>query len=272
MVITLFTKIALPKRVEVLILEFAQIFMLMRMSSHVEHSYLRSGLLITDSSDHLPIFSISLDHMRTHQRQESLFVRDKSEQNISNFLEELDCIDWSNLDGYNDPKICYSKFLERYTKTYEKHFPLKKLKHRLHSRRPWISQGLLKSIKHKNKLYKRYLSNPSPQKELIYKTYKNKLNHSLRIAKRLYYDKKLNESKSNIRATWSLLNEVLNNKKLRPKPNSVFKVDDQEISDPMEIANRFCYSVILDQTLPNGFNLPLSIKISFLAISLSLCS
>ena len=38
-----------------------------------------------------------------------------------------------------------------------------------------------------------------------------------------------------MRATWRLLNEVLNNKKLRPKPNSVFKVDDQEISDPMEI-------------------------------------
>ena len=104
--------------------------------NHVEHSYLRSGLLITDISDHLPIFSISLDHMRTHQKQESLFIRDKSNQNISNFLEELDCTDWSNLDRYNDPKICYSKFLERYTKTYEKHFPLKKLKHRLPPRRP----------------------------------------------------------------------------------------------------------------------------------------
>ena len=31
-------------------------------SNHVEHSYLRSGLLMTDISDHLPIFSISLDH------------------------------------------------------------------------------------------------------------------------------------------------------------------------------------------------------------------
>ena len=140
---------------------------------------MRSGLLITDISDHLPIFSISLDHnfMLTRQRQESLFVRDKSEQNISSFLEELYYIDWSNkLDGYSDPKIYYySKFLERYTKTYEKHVPLKKLKRRLHPRRPWISQGLLKSIKQKNRLYKRYLSNPSPQKELIYKTYKKKL-------------------------------------------------------------------------------------------------
>ena len=93
---------------------------------------------------------------------------------------------------------------------------------------------LLKSIKKKNKLYKQYLSNPSSQKEEKYKTYKNKLNHSLRIAKRLYYDKRLNESKFNMRATWRLLNEVLNSKKLRPKSNSVFKVGDQEISDPME--------------------------------------
>ena len=44
-----------------------------------------------------------------------------------------------------------------------------------------------------------------------------------------------------MRATWRLLNEVLICKKLRPKPNLVFKVGDQEISDPKEIANRFCH-------------------------------
>ena len=44
-----------------------------------------------------------------------------------------------------------------------------------------------------------------------------------------------------MRATWRLLNEVLNSKKLRPKPNSTFLVGDQEISDPVEIANRFCH-------------------------------
>ena len=108
----------------------------------------------------------------------------------------------------------------------------------------WKLLNCLQCLKfeNKNKLYKRYLSNPSPQKEVIYKTYfKNKLNHSLRIAKRLYYDKKLNESKSDMRASQRVPYEVLNNKKLRPKPNSLFKVADQEISDPMEIANRFYY-------------------------------
>ena len=44
-----------------------------------------------------------------------------------------------------------------------------------------------------------------------------------------------------MRATWRLLNEVLNCKKSRPKPNPVFKVGDQETADPKEIANRFCH-------------------------------
>lgn len=42
-----------------------------------------------------------------------------------------------------------------------------------------------------------------------------------------------------MRATWRLLNDVVNSKKLRPTPNSVFKIGDQEMSDQMEIANRF---------------------------------
>ena len=129
--------------------------------------------------------------MRTREHQENLFVCDKSEQNIS---KELDCIDWFNIDGYNDP-------LERYTKAYETHFPLEKLKQRLHFRKLWISQDLLKSVKQKNKLYKQCLPNPSLWNEVKYKAYKNKLNHSLRIAKHLYYDKNLSESKSNMIAT-----------------------------------------------------------------------
>ena len=43
-----------------------------------------------------------------------------------------------------------------------------------------------------------------------------------------------------MRATRRLLSEVLNSKKSKPKPNLV-SADDQDISDPVEIANRFCH-------------------------------
>ena len=85
-----------------------------------------------------------------------------------------------------------------------------------------------------------YLSNPSNHSEVHYKRYKNKLIHSLRVAKRLYYDKKLEESKSNVKATWRLLNEVINRTKAKFKLNSTFKIDGQENCDPMVTANKFC--------------------------------
>lgn len=40
--------------------------------------------------------------------------------------------------------------------------------------------------------------------------------------------------------TCRLLDEVVTRKNLKSRRNSAFRVDDKEISDPVEIANRFC--------------------------------
>ena len=57
----------------------------------------------------------------------------------------------------------------------------------------------------------------------------------------MYYDKKLEENKSNIKQTWKLLNDIINRKKNIYKTNTVFTHDNREISDPLEIANCFCH-------------------------------
>ena len=73
-----------------------------------------------------------------------------------------------------------------------------------------------------------------------YKKYKNKLNHVLRTAKRSYYQKRIESSKSNIKATWNIINEILNKKKRNVSESSIFTDNDSNISDPQLIANRFC--------------------------------
>ena len=212
-------------------------------TNHLTHNYLRAGLLLSDISDHLPVFSIcpNSDNETMKSCSEAVFVRDKSSANMDKFLENLQNVNWSHLNGYAHPQHCYSSFVNKYTEIYDNCFPYKKIKRsdrRLS--KPWISLGLLKSIKKKNKLYKQYLSNTSNHSEVYYKRYKNKLIHSLRVAKRLYYDKKLEESKSNVKATWRLLNEVINRTKVKFKLNSTFKKDGQENCDPMVIADKFC--------------------------------
>ena len=136
----------------------------------------------------------------------------------------------------------YKRFHELYTKIYNNYcFPLKKAtrKQRCFKKR-WLTKALPKSIKIKNKLYEKYLQVPTVDNSSLYKRYKNKLNHTLCLAKRRYYEKKLEDAKSNTHATWKILNEVLNRKKSRPQLNTIFKSDGQEISDPVEVANRFC--------------------------------
>ena len=66
----------------------------------------------------------------------------------------------------------------------------------------------MKSIKRKNKLYKQFLQSRNPVIESKYKTYKNKLTHSIRIAKRIYFDKRLTDNKSNMKETWKILNSI----------------------------------------------------------------
>ena len=92
--------------------------------------------------------------------------------------------------------------------------PIKKIKISKHkSRKPWVSKGLLKSKK-KNNLYRKYMNQPCIPNENNYKTFKNKLNHLLRIAKRMYYEKQLERVKTNTKNTWKILNEVINRKKV----------------------------------------------------------
>ena len=92
-------------------------------------------------------------------------------------------------------------------------------------------------------------------RHLIYKSYKSQFNHSLRIEKRLYYEKKLNSVQSNTRATWKVLNEILNRSKRVSNRCSTFKADDREITDPVEIASKVCsYFSSIGPNLASGIH------------------
>ena len=64
--------------------------------------------------------------------------------------------------------------------------------------KPWITNGLLKSIRNKNKMFKR-LQNHHNNLALneVYKTYRNTLNRSLRLAEQNHYHNIHNEHKGN---------------------------------------------------------------------------
>lgn len=81
---------------------------------------------------------------------------------------------------------------------------------------PWLTKGLLKSIRKKAKLYKKVSQKSNVGNEKMYRTFKNKLNHLTRIAKEIIKIKNSVEtSRNDLKAKWKMLNDIINKRKFK---------------------------------------------------------
>lgn len=80
----------------------------------------------------------------------------------------------------------------------------------------------------------------NPIRESRYKKYKNKLTHLIKNAKKGYYEKRFDAAKNNKKATWKLINEVINKRARSSSLPSSFKIGSCMLTGPKEIENSFC--------------------------------
>ena len=130
-----------------------------------------SGLLFTDLSDHLPVFQITVDQCQTRsQTRETRKIRAINDNNISRLCEDLERTDFSEIHTCTDPETAYILFHTKLMKVHDKHLPLVNVKnHYVSLKKTWITKGILKSRKTKNKLYRKFLKFPNGINEKIYK-------------------------------------------------------------------------------------------------------
>ena len=86
------------------------------------HDNMKCGLLFSDISDHLPIFCICLETRQTVNRKnknDKIIVREKNEHNYNKFREKLTEVNWSELEGFNDPNQSYQTFHSRFSLIYK---------------------------------------------------------------------------------------------------------------------------------------------------------
>lgn len=200
-----------------------------------------NAIILNDLSDHFPIVACFYEELPS-TRDENIFRRSFNTNNLNKFRDLLSRIAWSNILNLPNVNDCYNIFINEYTRLFEICFPLKavKSKHFGNSHAPWLTKGLLKSIKKKNRLYKLFIKAPNILRESRYKTYKNKLTHVLRKAKRLYYDSKFESAKSDLKLTWKLINEVISKRNNKPTMPSKLMLDNEALTNPTKIAERFC--------------------------------
>ena len=147
-----------------------------------------NGLIFSDISDHLPIFLIAClsSNNNDHKTGNSHFKRIINEDNLDLFQASVKNISWESTFEANDPCESHTNFHNNLKIAIDKSFPLVKMKDKFvnHTKSPWMTNGIFKSISNKNKLYKKFLKKPTHKNEIDYKKYKNKLNHVIKTAKK----------------------------------------------------------------------------------------
>ena len=199
-----------------------------------------SGIALCDISDDLPAFIFIKDIKYIKKKLKEVYIRD-----MKDFLEELFCQDlYKQLGDLHvteslSPHDQFEEFVKLFTDIVNFYAPRRRAtrKEKKLKSKPWFTQGLLKSIKLKNKIYKQFLMHPSNYQFDKYKKYRNVLNRAIEGAKQNYYNKIVTKEKHNSEKLYQIINKIwkLKNSK-RIFPTNLLNDKGNVTKKPEEIA------------------------------------
>ena len=238
----LFPKITLPTRVT-----HTSATLIDHIYTNNKHHSTIAGTIKTDISDHFSNF-ILFKWTPTKARPKFITYRNCSEIAIQKLNNALQITNWTSILNDTSVDAAYDKFLDIYTSLQNEHLPLlttkfNKYKHKLKS---WITKGILKSLKTKDKLFKKmcrlkHINNTTYEfNKIKYDKYKQMLHKVLRAAKQNYWTEQFELNKNNMKTTWKNINYLLNRQNDKSNfPDFFLDSNNSHITNHESIANGF---------------------------------
>ena len=219
-----------------------------------------SGILLNSISDHQMIFTYVENVSYITEVPKFIEVERSDERSMHNFVKELDeiCI-YEQLQPALDanPQENYDIFIKLVSSAKNKHLPKKivRFNKKKHKKAKWLTNGILKSINTKDKMYKILVKADNVDEAAYtnlkaeFNAYKKTLRRSINEAKRLYYMRTFELYRNDIKQTWSVIKNTLQ-KNARCPDSTEFVLNNRMITNLDEIANEFNkYFVNIGQSL-----------------------
>jgi flavodoxin len=164
--------------------------------------------------------------------------------NKREFEDEISQINWDDITSPNsDTDQSFSLFYNKIIRLLDEMAPMQKLtKKEIGLKKcPWITYGILASMRARDALYKKFTKETDPVlKENYfgsYKAYRNRIIALIRTSKKQYYAKFFEENNSNVKKTWDGIRNLINvNKKSSTKIDKIF-ADSKWLTEGKDIAN-----------------------------------
>ena len=161
------------------------------------------------------------------------------------FRADLIKVNWGSFSHDPVPNSALKHFLKIIEKLLDKHTPYRNIKHpkSQFKTEPWITPGLVYSIKIKNKLYKSFCREKYPQKrknyERQFKIYLNLISALLRETKKSYYKQYFRDNEKSLKLVWQTIKGIINMKNKSDESVSSLLIDKQLITSARQISNHF---------------------------------
>ena len=164
-----------------------------------------------------------------------------------NLVADILNIDWHEVLSAElmDTNHSFDRFDKKVSEIVDRYVPLKKVNKkelRLQTK-PWITPGIIKSIKRRDKLLRLYIKTNEPnRKEEIhtqYKVLRNKITTLIRNSKKNHLQNYFTKNAQDIRKTWSGIKNIINIKPTSKAQPASILVDNKLETDPSKIAEGF---------------------------------
>ena len=209
----------------------------------------QGGIFLSNISDHLMTFTSLNLNVNKSLPPKLITIQESdvtSKNNFKRALENSNLYDKLDLSPNVNPNANYEILKENVTLLLDEHLPIKRVKFRKykHKHQPWFTFGIIKSIKNRDRLYRKLkslspYSNSYHRSKINLTTYNNILRKSMRAAKFSYYNNIFHKYKTDSKKTWSLINTLIGASKSKKSVASLFTINNQTITNEEIIAEHF---------------------------------
>ena len=162
-----------------------------------------------------------------------IYIKQNSDRSIQTFKAELKQTSiYDQLNCRTDANPCskYDILDNIISEAADRCMPSKRVKYNKHkhNKSQWITGGIIRSIKFRDKMYANMKRTPANTEAHVIiktnlKTYNKILRHSIAQAKTIYYQQKLTKYTNDIRNTWKVIKEVTNKTTTKTQLPECFK-------------------------------------------------
>ena len=193
-----------------------------------------SGSIAIEIADHLPVFTLSYDPT-LNPFPDTVEIRDFKRFDKIAFCDGLRNENWKSVYNTSDANESFTRFSHTFNRISNKHAPIKTIKIKSKSNKPWVTKGLKKSIKVRNQLYKNWLTTRNSYYYNRYKIYRNKIVSINKRFRTLYYDTVFKDS-TNTKKMWDNVNLIINKKRSSSLIDNL-QVKGKNFQQPASISN-----------------------------------